>query len=163
MSGKVVIVTGGGSGLGAGTARAVGLALGRLLSEAITDGTTGLVAPVDQPAAWVAALKRLAADDALAEGDIVVERALDAGYRMLHCLVDAQRRQPLPERMPPDLTVFAAGVPVIERITGMGVHRGMLACFALTALLAASSQLPNQLAFTDDTGVVRTFSTAGSM
>jgi tRNA G18 (ribose-2'-O)-methylase SpoU len=56
----------------------------------------------------------------IAEGDIVVERALDAGYRMLHCL---------PERMPPDLTVFAAGIPVIERITGMGVHRGMLACF----------------------------------
>ncbi len=36
-------------------------------TEAIADGTTGLVAPVDQPAAWVDALKRLAADDVLAE------------------------------------------------------------------------------------------------
>ena len=36
-------------------------------TEAIADGTTGLVAAVDQPAAWVDALKRLAADDVLAE------------------------------------------------------------------------------------------------
>jgi cytochrome c peroxidase len=39
----------------------------------------------------------------------------------------------------------------------------ILACFALTALLAASSNLPNLLAFTDDTGVLRTFSTAGGI
>jgi tRNA G18 (ribose-2'-O)-methylase SpoU len=66
----------------------------------------------------------------VAEGDVVVERALVAGYRMLHCLVDAQRRQPLPPALPDDLTVFAAAPRVLERITGMGVHRGMLACFA---------------------------------
>ncbi|CAB4697555.1 unannotated protein [freshwater metagenome] len=65
----------------------------------------------------------------IAEGDIVVERAIRAGYRMLHCLVDAQREQPLPEAIPTDPPVYAAGVRVIERITGMGVHRGMLACF----------------------------------
>lgn len=66
----------------------------------------------------------------IAEGDIVVERALAAGYRMLHCLIDAQRRQPLPAGVPDDLEVFAAAPAVLERITGMGVHRGMLACFA---------------------------------
>jgi glycosyltransferase involved in cell wall biosynthesis len=36
-------------------------------TEAVEDGVTGLVAPVDAPAAWVAALRRLAEDDALAE------------------------------------------------------------------------------------------------
>ena len=36
-------------------------------TEAITDGATGLVVGVDQTAGWVTALKRLAADDVLAE------------------------------------------------------------------------------------------------
>ena len=36
-------------------------------TEAITDRVTGLVAPADAPAEWVAALRRLATDDALAE------------------------------------------------------------------------------------------------
>jgi colanic acid/amylovoran biosynthesis glycosyltransferase len=36
-------------------------------TEAVQDGVTGLVAPADSPQAWVAALRRLSADDALAE------------------------------------------------------------------------------------------------
>jgi glycosyltransferase involved in cell wall biosynthesis len=36
-------------------------------TEAISDGVTGLVAEVDRPAEWVAALRRVATDDALAE------------------------------------------------------------------------------------------------
>jgi glycosyltransferase involved in cell wall biosynthesis len=36
-------------------------------TEAVTDGVTGLVAPVDEPEAWLTALRRLAADDAFAE------------------------------------------------------------------------------------------------
>jgi glycosyltransferase involved in cell wall biosynthesis len=36
-------------------------------TEAITQGTTGLVAPVELPSDWVAALRRLATDDAFAE------------------------------------------------------------------------------------------------
>jgi len=35
-------------------------------TEAVTDGVTGLVAPVNEPEAWRAALRRLAEDDALA-------------------------------------------------------------------------------------------------
>ncbi|HVT73404.1 MAG TPA: glycosyltransferase family 4 protein [Lacunisphaera sp.] len=35
--------------------------------EAVTDGVSGLVADVDRPADWVAALRRLATDDGLAE------------------------------------------------------------------------------------------------
>lgn len=36
-------------------------------TEAITQGITGLVAPVDTPADWVSALRRLSTDDSLAE------------------------------------------------------------------------------------------------
>ena len=36
-------------------------------TEAVTDGVNGMVAPVEDPAAWVAALRRLSTDDALAE------------------------------------------------------------------------------------------------
>jgi len=36
-------------------------------TEAIADGENGIVAPVDMPAAWVAAVRRLASDDGLAE------------------------------------------------------------------------------------------------
>ncbi|HEY3755997.1 MAG TPA: glycosyltransferase [Opitutaceae bacterium] len=36
-------------------------------TEAVTDGVSGLVCPVEEPAAWVRALERIAKDDALAE------------------------------------------------------------------------------------------------
>jgi tRNA G18 (ribose-2'-O)-methylase SpoU len=65
----------------------------------------------------------------VAEGDIVVVRALQAGYRIRSVLVDATRRDPLPDELPDDAPVFAASPPVLERITGLGVHRGVLASF----------------------------------
>lgn len=37
-------------------------------TEAVSDGVTGIVLPVDRPEAWVAALRRLSADDAYCEG-----------------------------------------------------------------------------------------------
>jgi colanic acid/amylovoran biosynthesis glycosyltransferase len=36
-------------------------------TEAVTDGVTGIVLPVDRPEAWVAALRRLSVDDAFCE------------------------------------------------------------------------------------------------
>jgi len=36
-------------------------------TEAVTDGVTGIVLPVDRPEAWVAALRRLSTDDAFCE------------------------------------------------------------------------------------------------
>lgn len=65
----------------------------------------------------------------VAEGDLVVERALRAGYRLRAALVDATRPDPLPPGVPPDAPVFAASPAVLRRITGLGVHRGMLASF----------------------------------
>lgn len=63
----------------------------------------------------------------IAEGDIVVERALRAGYDIVSALIDATRTKPLPAAVPTDLTVFAGGPAVVAKITGMPVHRGMLA------------------------------------
>jgi tRNA G18 (ribose-2'-O)-methylase SpoU len=65
----------------------------------------------------------------VAEGDVVVARALGAGYRLRSVLVDATRRDPLPTEVPPDAVVYAASPAVLQRITGLGVHRGVLASF----------------------------------
>jgi tRNA G18 (ribose-2'-O)-methylase SpoU len=65
----------------------------------------------------------------VAESDLVVERALRAGYRMRSVLVDSTRWARDPLEVPPDVTVYAAAPPVVRAITGMGVHRGSLALF----------------------------------
>lgn len=79
----------------------------------------------------------------IAEGDIVVERALLGGYRLIHALIDGQRVAPLPELVGDDTPVYAAAVPVIERITGMGVHRGMLGCFERRPVASIEEVLRN--------------------
>jgi len=65
----------------------------------------------------------------IAEGDVVAARALRAGYRLRAALVDATRAEPLPAEVPADARVYAAAPAVLRRITGLGVHRGMLASF----------------------------------
>ena len=65
----------------------------------------------------------------VAEGDVVVDRALRAGYRLRAALVDATRTEALPASVPAGAEVFAASPAVLRRITGLGVHRGMLASF----------------------------------
>lgn len=67
----------------------------------------------------------------VAEGDPVVARAVRAGYRLITLLVDATRTQPLPEGVAEAAgVVYGAGPTVLERITGLGVHRGCLGVFA---------------------------------
>jgi tRNA G18 (ribose-2'-O)-methylase SpoU len=66
----------------------------------------------------------------IAEGDVVAERAVRAGYELLAVLVDASRHDPLPPGMDAGVPVYAAAPAVLQRITGLGVHRGLLACFA---------------------------------
>ena len=64
----------------------------------------------------------------IAEGDIVINRAIAAGYTLHSVLIDARRSQPLP----PDfdgVDVFAAGQKVLEHIAGHRSYRGALACF----------------------------------
>jgi tRNA G18 (ribose-2'-O)-methylase SpoU len=66
----------------------------------------------------------------VAESDILIDRAVTAGYRPLAVLVDATRNDPLPASLPADVDVFGASPEVIKRITGLGVHRGSLGLFA---------------------------------
>ncbi len=126
------------------------MARGRL---AAGPGPTGRLAVVPAPAAWIpvddpaderiaefiglrdADLRRRresAGGDLaglfVAEGDIVVERALRAGYRLRSLLVDATRAAPLPAGLP-DVPVYAAGPALVLRITGMAMHRGCIAAF----------------------------------
>jgi tRNA G18 (ribose-2'-O)-methylase SpoU len=77
----------------------------------------------------------------IAEGDVVVARALRAGYRMRAALVDATRTEPLPADVPANATVYAAAPAVLRRITGLGVHRGMLASFDRRPLPPAAEVL----------------------
>lgn len=64
----------------------------------------------------------------IAEGDVVVERALRAGYRLRSLLVDATRTAPLPADLPA-VPVYAAGPDLVLKITGMAMHRGCIASF----------------------------------
>lgn len=77
----------------------------------------------------------------MSEGDIVVERALLAGYRLSSALIDAKRTKPLPPLVSADVPVYAASPDVLTRITGYHLHRGMLACFGRRPLLNPSAVL----------------------
>jgi tRNA G18 (ribose-2'-O)-methylase SpoU len=65
----------------------------------------------------------------VAEGDLVIERALRAGYRLDGILIDGKRTKPLPEAVDDDVPVYACGENVLQQITGYHLHRGALACF----------------------------------
>lgn len=77
----------------------------------------------------------------ICEGDLVVDRALRAGYALRAVLVDAKRTVPLPFVPGEDVTVYAATSPVLMRITGYELHRGMLACFVRPPELDAANVL----------------------
>jgi tRNA G18 (ribose-2'-O)-methylase SpoU len=77
----------------------------------------------------------------IAEGDLVVERAVRAGYRLRSVLVDARRSQPLPTVVGDDIPVYAVGPRVLQRITGYHLHRGLLACFRRRPLLTTAGAL----------------------
>lgn len=64
----------------------------------------------------------------IAEGELVIQRALRAGYPLRSVLVDAKRVDQLGE-LPPESAVYAGSPAVLESITGFHVHRGVLASF----------------------------------
>ncbi len=77
----------------------------------------------------------------VAEGDIVVERALRAGYELQALLVDGKRTKPLPDVIDDAVPVYAAGPEVLQRITGYHLHRGVLACFKRRELLSVDEAI----------------------
>nr|WP_033340431.1 RNA methyltransferase [Catenuloplanes japonicus] len=64
----------------------------------------------------------------IAEGELVVRRAVRAGYRLRSVLVDEKRVDQLGD-LPGEAPFYAATPPVLESITGFHVHRGVLASF----------------------------------
>jgi tRNA G18 (ribose-2'-O)-methylase SpoU len=74
----------------------------------------------------------------VAESDLLIDRAVLAGFRCLGVLVDATRNEPLPAVLGPDVPVFAASPAVVRAITGLAVHRGSLGLFARHEPMAAA-------------------------
>src|SRR5262249_46900710 len=65
----------------------------------------------------------------IAEGELVLRRALRAGYRPRSVLIDAKRVDQLGDVALDDAPVYAATQDVLESATGFHVHRGILASF----------------------------------
>ncbi|MCU7723350.1 RNA methyltransferase [Actinoplanes sp. KI2] len=82
----------------------------------------------------------------IAEGELVIRRALRAGYRLRSVLVDEKRADQFAD-LPDEAVVYAASPEVLESITGFHVHRGVLASFhrrdlpSLEELLAGARRL----------------------
>ncbi len=76
----------------------------------------------------------------IAEGELVLRRALRAGYRPRSYLIDAKRVGQLAD-LPDDAPVYAAAPAVLERATGFHVHRGVLASFHRLPLRTAAELL----------------------
>jgi tRNA G18 (ribose-2'-O)-methylase SpoU len=74
----------------------------------------------------------------IAEGELVLGRALRAGYRPRSVLVDAKRVDQVPDVGAP---LYAATQDVLEATTGFHVHRGILASFHRRPLPDAASVL----------------------
>ncbi len=74
----------------------------------------------------------------IAEGELVLGRALRAGYRPRSLLVDAKRIDQVPDV---DAPLYAATQEVLAKTTGFHVHRGILASFHRRPLPDAGSVL----------------------
>lgn len=76
----------------------------------------------------------------IAEGELVLRRALRAGYRPKSFLVEAKRHSQI-EDLEPLAPIYGASQEVLEQVTGFHVHRGFLASFHRLPLPPASEVL----------------------
>ena len=65
----------------------------------------------------------------MAEGDLVVERALDAGCRAVVALVDAAKPPAVVHRFAGDVPIYSGGDAVRAMVTQLGVPQGIVALF----------------------------------
>lgn len=65
----------------------------------------------------------------IAEGELVLRRALRAGYRPRSFLIDVKRVDQFADLAGTDTPLYAATPEVLQQITGFHVHRGVLASF----------------------------------
>jgi tRNA G18 (ribose-2'-O)-methylase SpoU len=82
----------------------------------------------------------------IAEGELVLRRALAAGYRARSILVDAKRVEQIAD-LPTEAPVYAASQELLQTLTGFHVHRGVLGSIhrrppaTAEAVLASSTRL----------------------
>src|SRR3954451_16000230 len=82
----------------------------------------------------------------IAEGELVIRRALRAGYRLRSVLVDEKRADQFAD-LRAEAVIYTATPEILESITGFHVHRGVLASFhrralpSLEELLAGAGRL----------------------
>jgi tRNA G18 (ribose-2'-O)-methylase SpoU len=77
----------------------------------------------------------------IAEGELVLRRAVRAGYRPRSFLVDAKRIDQLGDLDTDGAPVYAASPAVLEQTTGFHVHRGVLGSFQRRELPSAAEVL----------------------
>jgi tRNA G18 (ribose-2'-O)-methylase SpoU len=77
----------------------------------------------------------------IAEGELVLRRALRAGYRPRSVLIDAKRVDQIDDVATGDAPIYAAGQELLELVTGFHVHRGLLASFHRMPLPTAAEVL----------------------
>ena len=65
----------------------------------------------------------------VAEGDLVIERALDAGHRLHSVLVDPRRQPAVVARVPDDVPIYTADAELREKITRLAVQLDAIALF----------------------------------
>ncbi len=73
----------------------------------------------------------------IAEGELVLRRALRAGYSARSVLIDAKRVDQLADLPLDGVPVYAADQVLLESVTGFHVHRGVLASFHRKPLRSA--------------------------
>jgi tRNA G18 (ribose-2'-O)-methylase SpoU len=76
----------------------------------------------------------------IGEGELVLRRAVRAGYRPRSYLVDAKRTDQVAD-LGGDAPVYAAAPDVLSAVTGFHVHRGVLGSFHRKPLLTAAEVL----------------------
>jgi tRNA G18 (ribose-2'-O)-methylase SpoU len=77
----------------------------------------------------------------IAEGELVLRRAVLAGYRLRSVLVDAKRTDQLADLPLDGAPMYAATQAVLEAATGFQVHRGVLASFHRRPVRSANEVL----------------------
>ena len=73
----------------------------------------------------------------MAEGDLVVDRALAAGCTAVIALVDVAKPPPVTWRLPDDVPVYAGDDGVRTMVTRLGTPQGIVALFARPARVTA--------------------------
>ena len=79
----------------------------------------------------------------MAEGDLVVERALDAGCTAVIALVDAAKPPAITNRLLGDVPIYAGGDHLRAMVTQLGTPQGIVALFARPSR-STSEQLARQ-------------------